>query len=139
MGSLINGAYLADEHGNLVYNAEQANCKYISKQCSPPFPSPFPGQFQNFSSIQVVELTKHVKAGDEYLVSYGTQYKKSHLSGAKKHAKATEDKENYQKEDLLIKTREGDWLLCNVCIAISNLMMEVHVCVPNIQYVFDCT
>ena len=116
MGALFNGAYLSDVDGHLVYHPELANCNYVSKKCSAAFRSPFPGKFQNFSSIQVIELTKSVKAGDEYLVSYGTKYKKSHLSSGDKpeHAKATDDKENDKKQniDLPDKTSEGDLLFC---------------------------
>ena len=64
-----------------------------------------------YSSIQIVEACKDIKAGEEYLVSYGKDYKKLYLAGAECSSQQQLVKE-IKLALLLLKERENIFIEC---------------------------
>ena len=84
----MNGAYVSEGSGTVLVS-EQVNCKYIGIQLRTPAAYNLPGKSIKYTSMQIVEATKHIKAGNEYFVSYGSEYKSLYLQG--KSGKADEN------------------------------------------------
>ena len=78
MGPIVNGAYeLLD--GNLALRPDKINCAYVQRLCNPPVNVDIPGKIQTFHSMHLLEATKDVAEGEEFLVSYGDAYQTMHL------------------------------------------------------------